>query len=188
MSQPIKYNITEIFYSLQGEGRWTGTPSIFIRFAGCNESCSFCDTDFSPHFTLTQDEILSQVLHYPATHVILTGGEPTLQLTQDIVDALHDHNKILHLETNGVNPLDVNGIDWITVSPKQPGEGWRIRKGDELKVIFQGQSLKQYTESQFDYYYLQPCSMENIEETIEQIKQYPIWKLSLQIHKILDIP
>lgn len=188
MSQPIRYNLTEIFYSIQGEGRWSGTPAIFIRFAGCNESCSFCDTDFSPNLYLSQDEIIQAVQQFPATHIILTGGEPTLQLTQELLDALHKLNYILHIETNGVNPLDVSGIDWITVSPKQPGLGWRIREGDELKVIFQGQDLSQYFDSRFDYYYLQPCSMQNISETLEQVKRTPQWMLSVQLHKLLNIP
>jgi len=184
----IHYRLTEIFYSLQGEGRWTGTPAIFVRFAGCNESCSFCDTDFSPRLMMTQKEILSEVQHYPAKHIILTGGEPTLQLTQSLIDALHEQGYILHLETNGVNLLEVTGMEWVTVSPKQPGLGWRIRKGHELKVVYQGQSLLQYNDSQFDFYYLQPCSMQNIPETIEQVKRNPKWTLSLQMHKLLDIP
>ena len=183
-----KYSITEIFYSLQGEGVWTGTPAVFVRFAGCNLNCHFCDTNYNPNLFLTQDEILSTVHAYPSNRVILTGGEPTLQLTQGLIDALHQEGKILHLETNGVNPLEVQGIDWITVSPKLPGLSWRIRQGDELKVVFEGQPLEQYAESRFTHYFLQPCSMKNIQETIQQVKQCPQWRLSLQTHKVLDIP
>ncbi len=187
MSQPIRYKLTEIFYSLQGEGRCTGTPAVFVRFAGCNQNCSFCDTDFSQQVQMTQDEILREVLSYPTEDIILTGGEPTLQVTQGLVDEFHRQGKILHLETNGVNPLLVKGVDWITVSPKQPSVGWRIRQGDELKVVYQGQELEPYLESQFDHYYLQPCSMRNISETIDRVKRDPVWKLSLQVQKVLGI-
>lgn len=186
MSQPFR--LTEIFYSLQGEGFWTGLPSIFIRFSGCNLNCSFCDTNHNPNIYLTISEIITKIKSFPAKHVILTGGEPTLQLTQECINMLHNEGYFLHLETNGVNRLELEGIDWLTVSPKLSGIGWQIRKGNELKVVFQNQDLTPYKESQFDYYFLQPCSMQNTHEAIQKVKENPLWRLSLQTHKLLNIP
>lgn len=184
----MKYNITEIFYSLQGEGYWTGTPAIFIRFAGCNLACSWCDTNHESREHITQERLLERVQAFPCKHVILTGGEPTLQLTQKLIDDLHTVNKFLHLETNGVNPLEVTEIDWITVSPKSHDNNWSVQQGDELKIVYRGQSILPYQNSDFIHYFLQPCSMKNIDETIKKVKTCPKWRLSVQLHKILNIP
>lgn len=184
MSQPTRFKITEIFYSLQGEGRWAGTPAVFIRFSGCNLNCKWCDTDHEPQEYLTQHDIIQQIHSFPSKRVILTGGEPTLQVTPEFIDMLHEHGFVVHMETNGVNTPPEN-IDWLTVSPKHY---WHVKQGHELKVIYQGQDLDLYFDSNFQEYYLQPLSMGNIPETINKVKQCPKWKLSLQIHKILDIP
>ncbi|MDE5658069.1 MAG: 7-carboxy-7-deazaguanine synthase QueE, partial [Muribaculaceae bacterium] len=93
--------INEIFYSLQGEGHWTGTPAVFIRFSGCNLHCDFCDTEHNSGQELSVDEIISEASKYPTLHIIFTGGEPTLQLTRSLVDRLHQLGKYLHIETNG---------------------------------------------------------------------------------------
>lgn len=183
MSQLTRYKITEIFYSLQGEGFWTGTPAIFVRFSGCNLTCSWCDTNHEPREYLTQDELVQRLQTYSCQRVILTGGEPTLQVSEDLIDALHEHEFFVHVETNGINPPPSN-VDWLTVSPKRY---WQMKQGDELKVIYEGQDLEQYTASEFQHYFLQPLSMSNIPETIEKVKQCPNWRLSLQTHKLLDI-
>ena len=81
--------INEIFYSLQGEGHFTGTPAIFIRFSGCNLKCSFCDTDHSHYTEMTEEEIVGEACKYPARHVVITGGEPLLQITASLTDKLH---------------------------------------------------------------------------------------------------
>ena len=83
------FRVNDIFYSLQGEGRNTGRAAVFVRFSGCNLRCLFCDTDFSAFREMTADEIIREISEYPARFVVLTGGEPTLQVTDDFVDQLH---------------------------------------------------------------------------------------------------
>ena len=109
--------INEIFYSLQGEGFWSGTPIIFIRFSGCNLRCDFCDTEHYSHTEMSDAEIIDRIKTFPARRVCLTGGEPSLQIDRFFIDLLHSHGYIIHIETNGTHAIP-DGIDWITVSPK----------------------------------------------------------------------
>jgi len=189
----MKHKINEIFFSIQCEGRWTGYPAIFIRFAGCNLNCSFCDTDFSLKLQLTKEAIYQIIKHYLCKRIILTGGEPSLQLPCDkngnssFVQFFKDKGYTVHIESNGTKNLPKN-LDWITISPK---EKWIVKEGDELKVVYQGQDLRQYNDTNFKYYYLQPCDLDgkvNYAETINQIKKEDgKWILSIQIQKILKI-
>ena len=113
--------VNEIFYSLQGEGVFTGTAAIFVRLAGCNLHCDFCDTKHEDYTIFTEEEIVKAISDYPAKHVVITGGEPTLQLTHSLVDRLHEVGKFVQIETNGSIALDTDlewSIDWITCSPK----------------------------------------------------------------------
>ena len=105
--------INEIFYSLQGEGRFTGSPAVFVRFSGCNRRCPFCDTDHLDGDEMSAQEIVDAVSKYPCDIVVITGGEPALQLTSELVDMLHGIGRRVHVETNGSLPLPVN-VDWIT--------------------------------------------------------------------------
>lgn len=117
--------VNEIFYSLQGEGHFTGTPAIFVRLSGCNLNCDFCDTDHVSSSDMPEEEIVKRVNDFPAAHVVITGGEPTLQLTASLVDKLHDAGKFVQIETNGTRLLDpslADKIDWITCSPKEGGQ------------------------------------------------------------------
>ncbi|MDE5710447.1 MAG: 7-carboxy-7-deazaguanine synthase QueE, partial [Bacteroides sp.] len=113
--------INEIFYSLQGEGYHTGTPAVFVRFSGCNLKCPFCDTQHEEGTQMSDDEILEEVGKYPATTVILTGGEPSLWIDRGFIELLHRAGKYVCIETNGTRLLPDN-IDWVTCSPKQGGE------------------------------------------------------------------
>ena len=136
------YKINEIFYSLQGEGLYTGTPSVFIRFSGCNLKCPFCDTDHSSFDEMTLDEIKEEIAKYPASHVVLTGGEPALFVDEDFVSSLKSvGQRRIAIETNGTRTLPAN-IDWITLSPKFEYAGdaakLAICKCDDLKVVYQG--------------------------------------------------
>lgn len=189
--------VNEIFYSLQGEGHYTGTPAVFVRMSGCNLRCSFCDTIHSPYENMTEEQIVSQVCQYPATHVVITGGEPTLQLTASLTSMLHKAGKYIQIETNGTTPLpDGCDIDWVTCSPKQ-GSTIRIQHIDELKVVYLGdgqQDMKQYDEYMASEYRLQPLdsgddahNAEILQQTINYILHNPQWKLSLQTHKILNV-
>ena len=181
--------INEIFYSIQGEGFYTGTPAVFIRFAGCNLNCPFCDTSHEDGQFMSDEEILNEVKKYPATHIILTGGEPSLQIDESFVDMLRRQNAysgVVQIETNGTNPLPER-IDFVTVSPKQ-GKILKINQADELKVVYTGQDLMQYDDFKAKYRYLQPCSGKNINEVIEYVKNNPTWNISVQMHKLLNIP
>ena len=95
--------VNDIFYSLQGEGRNTGRAAIFIRFAGCNLKCPFCDTDFAQYEEMSDEDILNRIKSYPSRFVVLTGGEPSLQVDRQLVDLLHKHGYELAMETNGTH-------------------------------------------------------------------------------------
>ena len=96
--------INEIFYSLQGEGYHTGTPAIFVRFSGCNLKCDFCDTQHEEGTMMTDEEIITKVKKYPAVTVVLTGGEPSLWIDDQLIDLLHQAGKYVTIETNGTHP------------------------------------------------------------------------------------
>ena len=191
--------VNEIFYSLQGEGYHAGTAAVFVRLSGCNLQCPFCDTQHESGSEMTEDEIAAEVAKYPARLVVVTGGEPSLQLTRGFVNALHDVDKMVAVETNGTHRLPGN-VDWITLSPKDAYLGDKAKPVlnyvDEIKVVFDGEHEPSMypgimcTHARF----LQPCdtgdpvrNAEIVNAAIEYIKKDPRWKLSLQIHKILNI-
>lgn len=190
--------INEIFYSLQGEGYFTGTPSVFIRLSGCNLQCPFCDTDHLPHTDMTEADIAAQAARYPATHVVITGGEPSLQLTESLIEALHKEGKFVAVETNGTRPLPQN-VDWITLSPKDafvPAANACpvLDHADEIKLVYTGQPLPSYPGITVKHRFLQPCdtgceaqNKELIRQAVDFCLKHPEWRISLQTHKILDI-
>lgn len=198
--------INEIFYSLQGEGHYTGTPAVFVRFSDCNLRCWFCDTDFQNGREMSEEEIVEAVLQYPTRYVVITGGEPTLQITASLCDKLHAQGRYLMMETNGTRALPEGcQIDWITCSPKLIDNGGEMRRIaplhlahiDELKVVYEDsrtQDMTLYEQIQASEYRLQPCdtqdperSKEILTKTLNYILQHPQWKLSLQTHKILNV-
>lgn len=188
------YKINEIFYSLQGEGFYTGTPSVFVRFSGCNLSCPFCDTDHNLGVMMTADEIAAAVNAFPASHVVLTGGEPSLFVDDELTAALHDH--FIAMETNGTHPVSA-GVDWVTMSPKSDfvdGAEPVLTMCDELKLVYTGQNLDRYASFPARHHFLQPCdcgdtekSRQLLKECIQACLDNPVWRLSLQTHKYLDI-
>lgn len=181
------YRVNEIFYSLQGEGFFTGTPAVFLRLSGCNLRCSFCDTDHFASEELTAAEIVAKAAAHPARHIVVTGGEPTLQLDDELVSLLHDMGFFIQIETNGTHPVP-EGVDWITCSPKPDSEPV-LERVDELKIVYQGQDVDAIASSfNASHYFLQPCSGENIELTVDYILSHPYWRLSLQTHKLINIP
>lgn len=185
MWQSMK-KINEIFYSLQGEGFHTGTPAVFIRFSGCNLKCSFCDTLHEEGKKMSNEEIVNEVLRYPARMVVLTGGEPSLQIDAPLIDSLHRAGKYITVETNGTHPLPAH-IDWITCSPKEEHRVV-LTKIDEIKYVYRGEKeLNRYEQLPATHYFLQPCSGANIPETIDFIMKHPKWRLSLQTHKLVGI-
>lgn len=178
--------INEIFYSLQGEGFHAGTPAVFVRFSGCNLRCDFCDTRHEEGKDMTDEEIVEEVLRYPSRMVILTGGEPGLWVDDALIEALHKAGKYICIETNGTCVLPER-IDWVTCSLKQ-GTVLKVKRMDEVKVVYLGQDVSSYLQLPATYYFLQPCSCRNTEEVVGYILQHPQWRLSLQTHKLINIP
>ncbi len=187
------FRINEIFYSLQGEGANAGKPAVFVRFSGCNLSCFFCDTDFSAYREMSVDEIVEAVCAFPTDFVVLTGGEPTLQVDKFLVDALHRVNKFLAIETNGTKDID-GDVDYVTLSPKETRK-LALKTADEVKIVYVGQDVEKFRDwISATHYFLQPCSrlvdgqwVDNRDEVIRYCLEHPKWRLSLQIHKILNI-
>lgn len=192
--------VNEIFHSLQGEGYNSGTPAVFIRFSGCNLQCPFCDTQHESGTEMTEQEVVEAVKHLApcSSLVVVTGGEPALQLTASLVDALHEIGKRVAVETNGTLQLPPN-VDWITLSPKS---AWLddeavpvLTRADELKVLYDGS----HDPSVFDsiaatHRFLQPMDTGDanrnatlMRQAADYCLQHPQWRLSLQIHKILNI-
>ena len=208
------YSVKEIFYTLQGEGTNAGRAAVFCRFTGCNlwsgreadraaAACTFCDTDFvgtdgegggkfrdAQHLAAA---ILAAWQGGPAERfVVLTGGEPALQVDAPLLNALHLHGFTIAIETNGSLPLP-EGIDWICVSPKADAEQ-KLLQGDELKLIYPqaGGDPARYAGQSFRHFFLQPMDNQdrtaNTEAAIAYCKAHPQWRLSLQTHKLLGIP
>jgi 7-carboxy-7-deazaguanine synthase len=212
----MAYIIKEIFYTLQGEGVQTGRPAVFCRFSGCNlwsgrqedrfrANCRFCDTDFvgtngtgGGVFDDAQElaRRIAETLPQPTSPglrqlVVLTGGEPALQVDDDLIGALHEHDFEIAIETNGTLPLPKD-IDWITVSPKANTETI-IQSGNELKLVYpqEGTSPEFFEDLHFQHFLLQPQDgpgvKENTRRAVEYCLAHPRWRLSLQTHKILGI-
>lgn len=199
--------VNNIFYSLQGEGRNTGRAAAFIRFAGCNLRCSFCDTEFESYREMSNEEIMAEVEAFsPQTSaikplIVLTGGEPTLQVDEAFVDFLHQYGYEVAMESNGTRPAPRN-LDWLTVSPKNRGARYEVqgaRVPDEIKLVFDEQTdpeaiLPSEISCHAPLLYLQPCdtgdSSRNkiiTQACVEYIKAHPQWRLSIQTHKLIDI-
>jgi organic radical activating enzyme len=195
------YKINEIFHSLQGEGYHSGTPAVFVRFSGCNLHCSFCDTQHQTGTMMSLQEIVNEINQYPmAPLVVLTGGEPSLFVDEAFVAELKQQTgKKIAIETNGTRPLPAS-LDWVTLSPKSAFEGGDLepcvlKTCDELKVVYLGQDLAQYETIEAKHRFLQPCFVEdeeqrkaNMQVCVEAVKAHPNWRLSLQIHGVLNIP
>lgn len=186
--------VNEIFYSLQGEGHHTGTPAVFLRLSGCNLKCPFCDTQHESFVEMSEEEIVNQASSFPTRTIIITGGEPLLQLTASLTQLLHNAGFAIHIETNGSRRLPEGAeIDWVTCSPKDGGKVI-IQRIDELKVVFMKQDMSQYDNLAAKEYRLQPLdsgdndqNIINQQQTVDYILQHPKWKLSLQTHKILNV-
>lgn len=136
----MKYKIAEVFYSIKGEGYWTGTPMAFIRLSGCNLSCKFCDTDHSNNFQYDEEELLELVKAWPAQRVVITGGEPLSQDISPLIDLLKTNGYALHLETNGtIKRSWYSRFDWVAISPKSiavAAELVGVRSIDEIKILW----------------------------------------------------
>lgn len=195
MTGSHQYRVNEMFSSLQGEGANTGRAAIFLRFSGCNLACPFCDTDFKAFKYMSSDDIVEKALSLgPTRFMVLTGGEPTLQVDSELIGKLHSAGYTLAIETNGTHSVPED-IDWTTCSPKvsfDKNARLVIRKADELKIIFDGKHPVSDFGIEAKYKFLQPCDTGQAEqnakivaETIKYIGQNPEWRLSLQVHKLI---
>ena len=210
----MTYAVKECFLTLQGEGVQSGSRAVFLRFAGCNlwsgreqdrasAQCTFCDTDFvgtdgegGGKFA-SADELAAQVeklwgLGWDDRLVVITGGEPMLQLDTPLIDALHARGFRVSAETNGTLPATA-GLDWICVSPKAGTEVIQ-RSGDELKLVWPQEGIDP-TELEgwaFDHFLVQPMDCERREEAVDAAvrlaMERPKWRLSLQAHKVVGLP
>ncbi len=194
------YRVNEIFFSIQGEGIRTGTANCFLRFSKCNVHCRKethgfdCDTEYEEGQELTADQIINELrrVGHECRWVVLTGGEPALQVDKELIAALHQAGFKLAIETNGTIALPT-GLDWITVSPKVPEDQLKQTTADEVKyVIPYGRQLPQTT-VQARYKLISPAftgtklDRQTLDWCIELVKQNPSWRLSVQVHKFLGI-
>ena len=188
------YHINEIFQTLQGEGHNVGRAAVFVRFSGCNLRCPFCDTDFAASREMSGEEIAGAVASYGARLVVLTGGEPALQADARLIARLHAMGCEVAMETNGTRPVP-EGVDWLTVSPKEPfcGAAGRlaVSRCDELKCVFDGVTPVSDFGVEARHYYLQPCDTGDAGRNSRiaaacaaYIMEHPRWRLSLQTHKL----
>lgn len=208
------YKVKEIFYTLQGEGAQAGRAAVFCRFSGCNlwsgrekdrsnAICQFCDTDFKGTDGLNGGrysavQLAQKVISLWKNEqegkpfVVCTGGEPLLQMDKKIIEAFHRVGLEVAVETNGTIIVP-EGIDWVCVSPKAKTE-IVVTKGDELKLVFPqiGAEPEKFTHLNFRYFFLQP--MDNLDKdyntqvSVRYCMEHPRWRLSLQTHKLLNIP
>ena len=193
----MNLKVKEIFYSLQGEGGRQGAASIFIRLSGCNLNCGFCDTDFSDGKYMPCEQILSQIRQYPCQWIVWTGGEPTLQLTDECLQFFKQAGFYQAIESNGCNPLSAL-LDYTVVSPKgQPDYAKKINPlVDEVRLpIWENDKIPPIESlPEAVHYFISPIFTENPAETkanidycVQLIKLNPQWRLSLQIHKYIGI-
>lgn len=210
------YSVKEIYYTLQGEGAQTGRAAVFLRFAGCNlwsgreddradATCNFCDTDFvgtdgpgGGKFVAAEDLARAARAIWRGNSgtppfVVLTGGEPMLQVDEELIAALHAQGFEIAMETNGTLPVP-RSIDWICVSPK--GSAPLVqRSGDELKLVYPQSELdpRQFEDFDFAHFLLQPMdagakSAGNLSAAIAYCQAHPKWRVSVQTHKLLGLP
>lgn len=189
--------VNEIFYSLQGEGYYAGTPAVFIRFSGCNLACAFCDTKHNDGVKMTDQQIIDEVAKYNCKLVVITGGEPSLQLDEEFVGKLHLYGKMVAVETNGTHALPRN-VDYITCSPKFEyckNAEIKLSRIDELKVVWdEKNNMSLYDNIPATRYYLQPCDVQDpvrnkqiTESAVRFCLEHPEWRISLQTQKILNV-
>ena len=196
------YELVEIFESLQGEGRNMGRPCVFVRFAGCNLKCPWCDTDVTKRFSASLDELLAELGQYKAKSVILTGGEPTIQAEMpELVAALKGAGLWIGVETNGLlAPAWLGDVDYVACSPKaEEAARYRaetcLRRCDEVRVVASSDEASVIRFAQeirgriaATDYYISPCERHgeiDFATAKSVLSQLAGWSLSVQLHKIL---
>jgi 7-carboxy-7-deazaguanine synthase len=204
----MSYLVNDIFYTLQGEGFWTGRPAVFVRFARCNlwngreedrhrAVCQFCDTDFLKGERYTFADLIGSIDQTwqgegGQRMAVLTGGEPTLQVNTEFVEALHEFGFYVAIETNGTRPVP-DDIDWICVSPKG-GAPVSQRTANEMKLVYpQSDMPPDLAFSLIDalHYWISPMDgpnlAQNTQDAIEYVLRNPQWRLNVQTHKVIGV-
>jgi len=194
-----KLKVVEIFNSIQGEGANVGKAATFIRLSNCNKNCSYCDTDWDQGTEMTLDEIMAEVQRYTTKMIIWTGGEPTLQLNSKILNEFKDYYQAI--ETNGTNPVPY-GIDYVSCSPKVATStlNRNFDSVDEFRFpVVAGDKVPSIDELPLaNNYFLSPIfvgeekkrleiNKKNLDYCLELIQQDPRWRLSVQLHKLLNV-
>ncbi len=206
------YKIKEIYYTLQGEGAHSGRPAIFLRFTGCNlwsgreedraeAICQFCDTEFVGMDGTEGGKYSAQALAekvdtlwpkgFGFKYIVCTGGEPLLQLDEQLIEALHQKQFSVAVETNGTIALP-EGLDWVCMSPKANTK-IVVKAGNELKLVVRQNGIQpsDFDHLDFEHFFLQPMDGPELQAHTKWASQYcldhPSWKLSVQTHKILGI-
>jgi organic radical activating enzyme len=207
MPENRRYLVKEMFGpTLQGEGAHAGRPCVFLRFAACSLACDWCDTDFAVEGAVrhSADEIVARLVELDtnkARTVIVTGGEPTLQWDAPLSEAIHAAGFRIHMESNGTRVLD-GPVDWLTVSPKPQFHPASLSllfelPVSELKVVVDDTvdeaTLDRYAKQyRCEHYFLQPCMDDryahHLARTMALVHARPAFRLSLQLHKILNVP
>ena len=195
----LKLKVVEIFNSIQGEGANVGKSATFVRLSNCNKNCAYCDTDWDVGTEMTVDEILAEVGKYPDSMIVWTGGEPTLQLTSEVLSVFKSYYQAI--ETNGTNPVPA-GIDYISCSPKV---GWEVLKQNFVSVdefrfpVVAGDEIPSIDElPHASNYFLSPIfdgevkkrveiNRANLDYCLSVIQRDPRWRLSVQLHKLINV-
>ncbi len=193
--------VLSIFPTIQGEGCWTGTPAVFVRLAGCDVGCFWCDTRYSwdvpPDAYRPVDAVTEEILQYSPEVVVITGGEPSMHDLRSLTERLRPRKRI-HIETAGTHPLQ-GVFDWITFSPKKfkPPHASVPQQAHELKIVVYNRHdlewARQWREkvSPECACFLQPewnRRREMMPHILDFIQQHPSWRLSVQVHKFLHLP
>lgn len=192
----MRYRLVEIFESLQGEGRNTGRPCVFVRFAGCNLACPWCDTDVRERFSMTRDELLAEIASYKAKTVVLTGGEPTLiEGAPELIAALKAAGYFIAVETNAtVDASWLQFVDYVACSPKAEfPDKIELKKANEVRVVASDDRAVEFCRRvkeliEADDYYVSPCDHDgeiDFATAKSVLSKLDGWSLSVQLHKIL---
>ena len=190
------YDLVEMFESLQGEGRNTGRPCVFVRFAGCNLSCPWCDTDVSRRFSATLEELVGEIASFRAKSVVLTGGEPTMaDGMPELVAELKSRGYWIAVETNGTNDADwLQFVDYVACSPKSEfPDSVALSRADEVRVVASSEQVVGFCRGirgriAATDYYVSPCERGgeiDFATAKSVLSQLDGWSLSVQLHKLL---
>ena len=196
----MKYGLVEIFESLQGEGRNTGRPCVFVRFAGCNLACPWCDTDMTGRFSLELDDLVGEIKSFRARSVILTGGEPTIVSGMpELIAELKREGFWVAVETNGLNAAQwLQFVDYVAVSPKAEFESLydgpeTLAEADEVRIVASSENVVGFCRKMRQRisardYYVSPCDRDgeiDFATAKAVLSGLDGWSLSVQLHKIL---